>query len=50
MEKRLPDAAEAISDAADLAADHEGSVEYKRNLIRVLLRRAFRKALKEEEQ
>ncbi len=50
VEKRLPDAAEAIADAADLAADHEGSVEYKRNLIRVLLRRAFLRALKEEEQ
>jgi aerobic carbon-monoxide dehydrogenase medium subunit len=50
MEKRLPDAAEAIGDAADLTGDHEGSVEYKRNLIRVLLWRAFRKALKEEAQ
>ena len=50
VEKRLPDAAAAIGDAADLADDHEGSVEYKRNLIRVLLRRAFRKALGEEMQ
>jgi carbon-monoxide dehydrogenase medium subunit len=50
VEKRLPQAADAIGDAADLAGDHEGSVEYKRNLIRVLLQRAFRKALGEEAQ
>jgi carbon-monoxide dehydrogenase medium subunit len=48
VEKRLPEAADAISDAAELADDQEGSVEYKRNLIQVLLRRAFRKALGEE--
>jgi len=50
VEKRLPDAADAIGDLTELADDHEGSVEYKRNLIRVLLRRAFRKALGEEVQ
>ena len=50
VEKRLPDAAAAMGDAAELAGDHEGSVEYKRNLIRVLLERAFRKALGEEAQ
>jgi carbon-monoxide dehydrogenase medium subunit len=50
VEKRLPEAAAAAGDAADLADDHEGSVEYKRNLIRVLLQRAFQKALGEEMQ
>ena len=47
VEKRLAEAAEAIADAADLIDDHEGSVDYKRNLIRVFLRRVFRKALGE---
>jgi aerobic carbon-monoxide dehydrogenase medium subunit len=47
VEKRLPDAAAAIADAADLIDDHEGSAEYKRHLIGVFLRRAFRKALGE---
>jgi carbon-monoxide dehydrogenase medium subunit len=50
LDKRLPEAAEAIADAAELAPDHEGSVEYKRHLIGVLLRRAFQKALGEEAQ
>lgn len=45
VEKRLPQAADAIGDAADLVDDHEGSVEYKRHLIHVFLRRVFRKAL-----
>src|SRR5712691_7416794 len=47
VEKRLPDAADAIADAADLVDDHEGSAEYKRHLIHVFLRRVFRKALGE---
>ncbi len=45
VEKRLPDAADAMADAAELIGDHEGSVDYKRNLIRVFLKRAFSKAL-----
>jgi carbon-monoxide dehydrogenase medium subunit len=47
VEKRLPEAADAIADAADLVEDHEGSAEYKRHLIHVFLRRVFRKALGE---
>jgi carbon-monoxide dehydrogenase medium subunit len=47
VEKRLAQAAEAIGDAADLIDDHEGTVDYKRNLIGVFLRRTFRKALGE---
>lgn len=47
VEKRLPLAGDAIGDAANLANDHEGSVDYKRHLIRVFLRRAFYKALGE---
>jgi aerobic carbon-monoxide dehydrogenase medium subunit len=47
VEKRLPEAASAIADAADLVDDHEGSAEYKQHLIQVFLRRAFRKALGE---
>jgi len=45
VEKRLPDAADAIADVADLVDDHEGSAEYKRHLIHVYLRRVFEKAL-----
>jgi len=45
VEKRLPETADAIADAADLISDHEGSAEYKRHLIHVFLRRAFQKAL-----
>lgn len=45
VEKRLADAAENIADSADLVDDHEGSVEYKRNLINVFVRRAFLRAL-----
>jgi carbon-monoxide dehydrogenase medium subunit len=48
VEKRLPEAADAIADAADLLDDHEGSAEYKRHLIHVFLRRAFQKALGEQ--
>ena len=40
IEKRLADAAEAIADSADLVDDHEGSIDYKRHLIGVFLRRA----------
>jgi carbon-monoxide dehydrogenase medium subunit len=47
VEKRLPEAADTIADAADLVDDHEGSAEYKRHLIHVFLQRAFRKALGE---
>src|SRR6202163_3467732 len=47
VERRLPEAADAIADAADLVDDHEGSVEYKRHLIHVFLRRVFQKALGE---
>lgn len=47
IEKRLPEAAEAIADAADLVDDHEGSVDYKRHLIHVFLRRTFQKAIGE---
>ena len=49
VEKRLPEAADSIADAADLVDDHEGSAEYKRHLIHVFLRRVFRKALGESD-
>lgn len=49
VEKQLPHAAAAIADAAGLIDDHEGSAEYKRHLIGVFLKRAFRKALGEPE-
>ena len=45
VEKSLPEAANAIAEAADLVDDHEGSAEYKRHLIQVFLKRVFRKAL-----
>ena len=45
VEKRLPEAAEAIASTADLVDDHEGGAEYKRHLIHVFLRRAFLKTL-----
>lgn len=45
IEKRVPDAAEAVANAADLVDDHEGSIEYKRHLIGVFLRRALGQAL-----
>src|SRR6266436_3058332 len=47
VEKRLPEAADAMANAADLVDDHEGSAEYKRHLIHVFLRRVFRKTLGE---
>ncbi len=42
---RLDAAAEALAADADLIADLDGSVPYKRNLIRVFLRRAVRAAV-----
>jgi carbon-monoxide dehydrogenase medium subunit len=45
VEKQLADAAQLLADAADPVDDLEGSAEYKRHLIGVLLRRAFVKAL-----
>jgi aerobic carbon-monoxide dehydrogenase medium subunit len=47
VEKRLPQAGDAIGDASELIDDNEGSIDYKRNLIHVFLRRSFRKALGE---
>jgi carbon-monoxide dehydrogenase medium subunit len=38
---RLPDAAAAVAEAAELLDDLDGSAEYKRHLIGVLLRQAF---------
>jgi len=49
VEKRFPEAADAMAGAAELMDDHEGSADYKRNLIRVFLERAFRKALGESD-
>ena len=45
VEGNLLRAADALADAAELANDSEGSADYKRNLIQVFLRRAFRKAV-----
>jgi aerobic carbon-monoxide dehydrogenase medium subunit len=45
IERHLPVAAGVIADAADLVDDHEGSIDYKRHLIHVFLRRAFHRAL-----
>jgi carbon-monoxide dehydrogenase medium subunit len=44
-EKQLPQAAEALAEAADPVDDLEGSAEYKRHLIGVFLKRAFAQAL-----
>ena len=38
-------AAQAAADATDPVADRRGSVEYKRNMARVLTTRAIHKAL-----
>jgi carbon-monoxide dehydrogenase medium subunit len=38
---RLAEAASALADAADLLDDADGSAEYKRHLIGVLLRQTF---------
>ena len=48
VEGNLPGAADALADDAELADDSEGSADYKRNLIQVFLRRAFRKAIAAE--
>jgi aerobic carbon-monoxide dehydrogenase medium subunit len=45
VEKQLPDAAEALAQAADPVDDLEGSADYKRHLISVFLKRAFAQAL-----
>ena len=45
VDRQLADAAEALAQAADPVDDLEGSAEYKRHLIGVFLKRAFRKAL-----
>ena len=45
VEKQLPDAAEALAEAADPVDDLEGSADYKRHLIGVFLKRAFAQAL-----
>jgi carbon-monoxide dehydrogenase medium subunit len=45
VERQLPEAAQALADAADPVDDLEGSAEYKRHLIGVFLKRAFAKAL-----
>ena len=45
VDGRLQEAADALADEAALTDDREGSAEYKRHLIGVLLRRAARKCL-----
>jgi aerobic carbon-monoxide dehydrogenase medium subunit len=45
IEKQLPEAAEALAEAADPVDDLEGSGAYKRHLIGVFLKRAFAQAL-----
>jgi aerobic carbon-monoxide dehydrogenase medium subunit len=45
VEKQLPDAAEALAQAAYPVDDLEGSADYKRHLISVFLKRAFAQAL-----
>ena len=45
IQKQLPEAAQLLADTADPRDDLEGSAEYKRHLVGVLLRRAFAKAL-----
>jgi aerobic carbon-monoxide dehydrogenase medium subunit len=45
VEKQLPDAAEALAQAADPVDDLEGSADYKRHLIEVFLQRAFAQVL-----
>lgn len=44
-DRSIAEAAEAASEAADPVADRRGSVEYKKNMARVLAGRAVRKAL-----
>ncbi len=45
LEQRLQEAAGALADEAALTDDREGSAEYKRHLIGVLLRRAAKQCL-----
>jgi aerobic carbon-monoxide dehydrogenase medium subunit len=45
IDSHLDDAGEALAAAAELIDDAEGSVDYKRQLIRVFLRRAVESAL-----
>jgi aerobic carbon-monoxide dehydrogenase medium subunit len=45
IEKQLPQAADALAEAADPVDDLEGSADYKRHLIGVFLKRAFAQAL-----
>jgi carbon-monoxide dehydrogenase medium subunit len=47
IEKRLDAASEALAADAELIADLDGGIAYKRNLIRVFLRRVVRAALGE---
>jgi carbon-monoxide dehydrogenase medium subunit len=44
-EPAIREAAQAAADESDPAADLRGSVEYKRDLVRVLTARALRRAL-----
>ena len=41
VEQQLKVAADVLADQAELVDDHEGRVDYKRNLIQVYLRRAY---------
>jgi carbon-monoxide dehydrogenase medium subunit len=45
IDDRLEDAADALAEHAEIIDDNEGSVAYKRNLVRVFLRRAVQSAL-----
>jgi carbon-monoxide dehydrogenase medium subunit len=41
----LDDAAELAADAADVVADANGSADYKRQLVKVLVQRCLREAI-----
>ncbi len=49
-DKTLAKAGDAAADEADILPDVRGSVPYKRELIRVYVRRAVRQALKDGAQ